>query len=75
MEPAMRPAGSSLTPTLGCSPDKKVRRAWAGGTDSTGRGEGLQTRHSTSSYLRTNNTETMQRKQEKVCEGRKRREK
>lgn len=36
--------------------------------------KGLQTRHSTSSYLRTNNTETMQRKQERVCEGRKRRE-
>lgn len=37
--------------------------------------KGLQTRRSTSSYLRTNNTETMQRKQEKVQEGRKRKKK
>lgn len=37
-------------------------------------GRGLHTRHQAGSYLRTNNTETMQRKQEKVCEGRKRSE-
>lgn len=30
----------SPTPTLQCPPDKKVQRAWAGGTDGTGRGGG-----------------------------------
>ena len=34
----------SPTPTLRCPPDKKGQRAWAGGTDGTGRGGGTADR-------------------------------
>lgn len=60
---------------LTLSRQKRCKGPGQAGQTAQAEERGLQTRHSTRSYLRTNNTETMQRKQEKVQEGRKRKKK